>query len=101
MTAFTDESEFVPNFVSFAIQELPFENITYSLSLLMFVIQTATSSPSYPQKLANQLVTYENTGREIPAFFSEANEPLVLFICGLIILLIATGLKSGLARKPS
>ncbi len=76
-------------------------NITYSLFLLMFVIQTATSSPSYPQKLANQLVTYENTGREIPAFFSEANEPLVLFICGLIILLIATGLKSGLARKPS
>jgi len=76
-------------------------NITYSLFLLMFVIQTATSSPSYPQKLANQLVTYENTGREIPAFFSEANEPLVLFICGLIILLIATGLKSGLARKLS
>jgi len=67
----------------------------------MFVIQTAPSSASYPQKLANQLVTYENTGREIPAFFSEANEPLVLFICGLIILLIATGLKSGLAGKPS
>src|SRR5580765_4205014 len=69
--------------------------------LLMFVIQTAPSSATYPQKPANQLVTYENTGREIPAFFSEANEPLVLFICGLIILLIATGLKSGLARKPS
>ena len=76
-------------------------NITDSLFLLMFVIQTAPSSDSYPQKLANQLVTYESTGREIPAFFSEANEPLLLFICGLIILLIATGLKSGLARKPS
>ena len=76
-------------------------NITYLLFLLMFVIQTAPSSASYPQNLANQLVTYENTGRQIPAFFSEANEPLVLFICGLIILLIATGLKSGLARKPS
>jgi hypothetical protein len=76
-------------------------NITYSLFLLMFVIQTATSSPSYPQKLANQLVTYENTGREILSFFSEANEPLLLFISGLIIFLIATRLKSELARKPS
>ena len=76
-------------------------NNTYSLFLLMFVIQTAPYSASYPQTLANQLVTYESTGRQIPAFFSEANEPLVLFICGLIILLIATGLKSGLARKLS
>jgi hypothetical protein len=72
-----------------------------TFSLLMFVIQTPTSSAPHLQKLANQLVTYENTGREIPAFFSEANEPLVLFICGLNILLIATGLKSGLARLPS
>ena len=68
---------------------------------LMFLIQAAPSTASRLQKPANQLVTYENTSREIPAFFSEANEPLVLFICGLIILLIATGLKSGLARKPS
>ena len=67
--------------------------------LLLFAVQAAPSSSF--QKLANQLVTYESTGREIPAFFSEANEPLVLFSCGLIILLIATGLKSGLARKPS
>src|SRR5262245_33845455 len=67
--------------------------------LLMFVIQAAPSSASHLEKLANQLVTH--TGRAIAAFLSEANEPLVLFICGLIVLLIATRLKSELARKPS
>ena len=82
-------------------QQARFEHHLSSLFLLMFVIQTAPFPASYPQTLANQLLTYQKTGREIPAFFSEANEPLVLFICGLIILLIATGLKSGLARKPS
>jgi hypothetical protein len=67
----------------------------------MFAIQAVPSSTPHLQNPANQLVTYEKTGQEIPAFFSEANEPLLLFISGLLILLIATGLKSELARKPS
>jgi hypothetical protein len=68
---------------------------------LMFAIQAVPSSAPHLQNPANQLVTSEKTGQEIPAFFSEANEPLLLFISGLLILLIATGLKSELARKPS
>jgi len=48
-----------------------------------------------------QLVNSENSIREIPGFFSAANEPLLLFISGLIILLIATVLKFELAKRPS
>ena len=47
------------------------------------------------------LINSKNSLSEIAAFFSGANEPLMLLISGLIILLIATRLKSELTRKLS
>jgi len=76
------------------------------LGILLFPSGGQSGSPSfasYQQKSAmnEQLVNSENSIREIPGFFSAANEPLLLFISGLIILLIATVLKFELARRPS
>ena len=76
------------------------------LAILLFPFAGHSGSPSFAshkQKSAmnQRLINSENSPSEIAAFFSAANEPRLLFLSGLIILLIATGLKSELARRPS
>jgi hypothetical protein len=73
-----------------------------AILLLVTFASPASSSPPFASHLPDtKTERYENRTREIPGFFSAANEPLLLFISGLIILSIATALKSELARKPS
>ena len=80
-------------------------NLRSSLLAILLLITfagPASSSPPFASRLPDtKIERYENSRREISRFFSAANEPLLLFVSGLIILSIATGLKSELARKPS